>query len=80
MGFKWVQELRRISTIIFKNILTIVLHNYRASENSEYRIKISKKDNMIVINEGEDLDASDNSLDSSIKNLEDKDKKRKNLK
>ena len=53
--------------------------NYRASENSEWGIKISKKRNMTIINKGEDLDNSNNSLYSCIQTLEE-DKKRKYLK
>ena len=52
------------------------LHNYRASRHGECGIKISKKSNMNVIDEGEDSDVSDNSLDSCIETLEDKEKKK----
>ena len=52
------------------------LHNYRVSGNSECGLKISKKGNISIIDDREDLDDSDNSFNSYIKAPEDKDKKK----
>ena len=75
-----MQELCGINIIILKKHINYELHNYRALENGECGIIISKKGNISVINKKEDSDTRYNSLDSCIEILEDKNRKREYLK